>query len=220
MKNYIPILKTVPLFYDIEDHEMNSLLACLSAKVMRYHANEPIFLAGDAPCFVGIVLSGEVQVTQDDYFGNRNIIASVSQGQLFGEAFACADIKSLPVSVFATTQSDIMLVNYKKIITTCSNSCSFHNKLIYNMLRVVAHKNIMLSQKIEFISKRNTKDKLLAYLSNEANKAGTNCFSIPFNRQELADYLTVDRSAMSNELCKMRDQGILSFHKNQFTLFL
>ena len=218
MEKYSDILKTVPLFADIEVTDIKSLLNCLSAKIMSYKANEMIFLAGNKSEYVGIVLSGKVQIMKEDFYGNRNILASAEKGQLFGEAFACADVKILPVNVFATDDSEIMLIDYRKIITTCSNTCSFHSKLIYNMLRVVANKNIMLSQKIEFISKRTTKEKLLAYLSSEAKKAGSNSFSTPFNRQELADFLSVDRSAMSAELCKLRDSGIIEFNKNKFVL--
>ena len=218
MEKYLELLKTVSLFRDIEITDIKSLLICLSAKKENFKAKEAIFLAGDKAEYVGIVLSGQVQVVKEDFYGNKNIVASVEKGQLFGEAFACADIRIIPVSVFATEDCEIMLIDYRKIITTCPHNCSFHSKLIYNMLRIVANKNIMLSQKIEFISKRTTKEKLLAYLSSEAKKAGSNSFNIPYNRQELADFLSVDRSAMSAELCKLRDNGILEFDKNNFIL--
>lgn len=218
MEKYLELLKTVSLFRDIEITDIKSLLICLSAKKENFKAKEAIFLAGDKAEYVGIVLSGQVQVVKEDFYGNKNIVASVEKGELFGEAFACADIKIIPVSVFATEDCEIMLIDYKRIITTCPHNCSFHSKLIYNMLRIVANKNIMLSRKIEFISKRTTKEKLLAYLSSEAKKAGSNSFNIPYNRQELADFLSVDRSAMSAELCKLRDNGILEFDKNNFIL--
>lgn len=218
MKIYFDVLKTVPLFFGIEETDLQSLLRCLSAKINHYKVNEIIFSAGDIAEYVGIVLSGEVQITQDDYYGNKNIVALASKGHLFAETFACADIKTLPVSVFAASDSDIMLIDYRKIINTCSNSCIFHSKLIYNMLRIVASKNILLSRKIEFTSKRTTKEKLLAYLSYEAKKAGSNTFIIPFNRQELANYLYVERSAMSKELSKLRDANIIQYNKNNFTL--
>lgn len=218
MENILESLKKVSLFRDIETAEIKSLLTCLSAKTGYFKAKEAIFLAGDKAEFVGIVLSGQVQIVKEDFYGNKNIVASVETGQLFGEAFACADIKTMPVSVFAVEDCEIMLIDYRRIITTCPHNCSFHSKLIYNMLRIVANKNIMLSQKIEFISKRTTKEKLLAYLSSEAKKAGSKSFTIPYNRQELADYLSVDRSAMSAELCKLRDKGILEFDKNKFIL--
>jgi len=218
MEKYKNILKSVPLFSGIEAHDLDSLFNCLSAKITNYGANAAIFSEGDTAEFVGIVLSGEVQVVKDDFYGNRNILAFISEGQLFGEAFACADVSILPVSVLATSECTIMLINYRKILTTCSNCCTFHSKLIFNMLRVVANKNVILNQKIEFISKRTTKEKLMVYLASEAKKTGNNSFSIPFSRQELADYLYVDRSAMSNELSKLRNEGVLEFNKDKFKL--
>ncbi|MFA9463206.1 MAG: Crp/Fnr family transcriptional regulator [Velocimicrobium sp.] len=218
MINYIPLLKTVPLFFDIEANDLSELLNCLSAKIKTFQTQESIFSEGDSAEFVGIILSGEAQIVMDDYYGNRNIVASLTVGHLFGEAFACADVSILPVSVIATNETIIMQINYKKIITTCSNCCTFHNKLIYNMLRIVANKNVMLNQKIDVISKRTTREKILSYLAIQAKQAGQNSFSIPFNRQELADYLFVDRSALSNELSKLSDKGVLHFHKNTFEL--
>ena len=218
MEKYLNVLKRVPLFADIEVSDIQSLLKCLSAKTESFKAKQAIFLAGNKAEYVGIVLSGKVQIIKEDFYGNRNILASASAGQLFGESFACADLKILPVSVFCVEDSEIMLIDYRKIITTCSKNCVFHSKLIYNMLRIISCKNIMLSQKMELISKRSTKEKLLAYLSSEAKKARSKSFSISFNRQELADYLYVDRSAMSAELCKLRDDGILEFNKNNFIL--
>lgn len=197
---------------------MTALLGCLSAKIKHFKNDEPIFSDGDAAESVGIVLSGSVQVVKHDFYGNRNLVASIRRGQLFGEAFACADVKMLPVSVISAEESDIMLVDYRKIITTCSHTCLFHNRLIFNMLKIVASKNIVLSQKIECISKRTTKEKLLAYLLQEAKRQGSRSFSIPFNRQELADYLCVDRSAMSSELGKLQQEGRIMFHKNRFEL--
>lgn len=218
MKNYMPILKQVPLFNEIEESNLNTLLHCLSAKILKAQAKTTIFSEGDSSESVGIVLSGEVQIVKHDYFGNRNIVASINEAELFGEAFACSDIISLPVHVYTTKDSTIMLINYRKILTTCSNCCQFHNKLIYNMLRIMANKNIFLNQKMEILSKRTTREKLLHYFSQEAKKSGNNSFTISFNRQELADYLFIDRSAMSNELSKLRKEGLLEFHKNEFKL--
>ena len=202
MEKYLDILKTVRLFSDIDINDIKSLLNCLSAKVEHFKPKESIFITGGKAQYVGIVLSGKIQIVKEDFYGNRNILTSAGTGQLFGEAFACADLKILPVSVFSVEDSEIMLIDYRKIITNCSKNCIFHSKLIYNMLCIIANKNIMLSKKMEFISKRSTKEKLLAYLSSEAKKARSNSFNISFNRQELADYLYVDRSAMSGELCK------------------
>lgn len=218
MEIYLDILKRVPLFYGIDAPSLLAMLGCLSAKVVTYRPNAIIFSEGDPAEYVGIVLSGEVQIVKDDFYGNRNILASLSEAQLFAESFACADVAVLPVSVLAMKETAIMHINLRKITTTCSNCCDFHSKLVYNMLRIVANKNVQLNQKIEFISKRTTREKLMAYLLQEAKKAGNNSFSIPFNRQELADFLFVDRSAMSNELCKLRNEEILNFSKNKFQL--
>ena len=218
MKKYFDVLKFVPLFKGIEENELNSLLQCLSAKIATFNSGETIFKEGDSAKFVGIVLSGEVQILKDDFYGNRNIVASADQGHLFAESFACADVNVLPINVIAKEDCDIMLIDYNRIITTCPNSCLFHSKLIFNMMKILATKNVALNQKIELASKRTTREKLITYLSTEAKKAGNNSFTIPFNRQELADFLFVDRSAMSSELCKLRDEEIIEFSKNKFKL--
>lgn len=218
MKEYHTILSKVELFEGIEEADYEAILSCLSAKAVRYEKNQTVLLKGDNAIQVGIVLSGQVQVIKEDYYGNRSIMAKLDQGSLFGETFVCADIKKLPVSVFTTAESNILFINYHRLIYTCTNTCAFHSKLIYNMLRIVARKNIMLNQKIEFMTKRSTREKLLAYLAAEAQKAGSGSFTIPYNREELADYLSVDRSAMSAELGRMRDDGLIRFQKNNFTL--
>ena len=218
MKKYFEVLKTLDLFKGIDESELMPLLSCLSAKEAHYEKGQTVFLSGEKiECF-GIVLSGQVQVVQDDYYGNRSIFAKIGAGNLFGESFACAEIKTLPVSVITTTESDLLFVDCHRLAAPCANACAFHRSLIQNMLNIIAMKNISLTQKIEFTSKRTTREKLMAYISAEAKKATSNQFSIPFNRQELADYLSVERSAMSAELSKLRDDGILNFNKNQFEL--
>ncbi len=218
MKDYYKILKSIALFEGISEEELQNLLECLSAKVNHYNKNQMIFIHGTKVKHFGIVLSGNVQVLKEDYYGNRSIVAMIDPGMLFAEAFAFAGIKKLPISVLATTECDILFIDYDKLITNCTKVCPFHNRIIYNMLHIIASKNIILSQKIEFLSKRSTREKLLAYLLAQAQVSGKRSFAIPFNRQELADYLSVDRSAMSQELGKLRDEGILHFHKNQFEL--
>jgi CRP-like cAMP-binding protein len=165
---------------------------------------------------VGVVLRGDVHIMQEDYWGNRTILARVDPGGLFAEAFSCSQTDELPVSVIAVEKSDVLLVDYKRIITTCSSGCAFHSKLIRNMMQILARNNILLTQKMEHITQRTTREKLFSYLSAQAKRAGSPRFVIPFDRQELADYLSVDRSALSSELGKMRAAGILSFEKNRF----
>lgn len=218
MKKYMDVLKTVRLFKGIEEADLQPLLSCLCAKQHCYKKGQTVFSSGDSIEQFGIVLSGQVQVVQDDYYGNRSILALIDVGNLVGESFACAETKTLPVSVITTTESELLFIDCHRLAAPCAKACEFHSRLIQNMLNIISMKNIALTQKIEFTSKRTTREKLLAYLSAEAKEVGSSQFCIPFNRQELADYLSVERSAMSAELSKLRDDGILNFYKNQFEL--
>ncbi len=218
MNKYFEVLKSAALFKDIDESDLRSLLTCLGANEELYEKGQTVFFSGEKIDRFGIVLSGQVQIVQDDYYGNRSILANINKGNLFGESFAYAEIKALPVSVVTTAESKLLLINCQRLAAACAMACGFHGRLIKNMLNIVSMKNIMLTQKIEFTSKRTTREKLLAYLSSEAGKAKNSRFCIPFNRQELADYLSVERSAMSAELSKLRDAGVLKFRKNQFEL--
>jgi len=168
--------------------------------------------------WVGLVLSGAVHVIQEDYYGNRSIVSTFQPPQLFGEAFACAGVASLPVSVEAAQDSTLLLLDCQRVIRTCSDACAFHQRLLSNLLHVVAAKNLLLTQKLSFLSKRTTKEKLMAYLMEEARRAGSPTFRLPYDRQGLADYLGVDRSAMSAELSKLRRAGVLDCKGRDVTL--
>lgn len=218
MMDFKEILTKSSLFHKIDPKDIPLLLECLSARIKQYAKNEMIFMAGEEARSVGIICSGNVRIINEDFFGNRIILANLGEGELFGEAFACSKTEKLPVSAIAVTAGTIMFIDYRKIIHTCSSSCVFHSKLIENMLFVLAEKNIMLNRKVQVLSKRTTREKLIAYLSFCAQKSGKRSFTIPFNRQELADYLCVDRSAMSSELGRLRDEGVLRFDKNRFEL--
>lgn len=207
-----------PLFKGIAEKELKELLKCLNAKETAYEKNEFIFRAGDKASSIGVIISGGVHVLKEDFWGNRTILAKLEEGDLFGEAFACREEEKLPVSVMAVEKSRILFVDYRRIINNCPNTCVFHASLIENMIRILAGKNVMLTQKMEHLSKRTTREKILSYLSAQAVRCGSNVFTIPFNRQELADFLCVERSAMSAELGKMRKEGLLSCEKNRFVL--
>ena len=211
-------LRQCPLFASISAEELNSLLGCLSAAIRRFQKDEFVFLAGDRISSIGIVLSGSVRVLQEDFWGRRMILAHIEPGGLFGEAFSCADKKMLPISVVTAELSEVMLLDYRKILTTCTSACVFHTQLIMNMMQILAEKNILLIQKMEYLSKRTTRDKLLAFLSAQAQLSASNIVEIPFNRQELADFLCVDRSALSRELGAMQSEGLLRFEKSRFEL--
>ena len=211
-------LQKCELFMGIEQDKLSFLLGCLSSKKRSYHKGEVIFLSGSPVKSIGIVLEGQVQVVHDDVFGNRTIVAKLAQGDLFGEAFACAKTIRLPVSVEAVSPCNILLIDYQKVISTCPTACPFHVSLIENMVSILASKNVLISRKLELLSKRTTRDKILSFLSWQAEKTSKTAFVIDFNRQDMADYLCVDRSAMSAELGRLRDEGILEFHKNEFKL--
>jgi CRP-like cAMP-binding protein len=211
-------LRGAPLFSGMDDAEIDSLLPCLNARERSYQKGEIIFLAGDVAEAIGLVLEGVVHIVKEDFFGNRTIVAHAEAGELFAEAFSCTEDRRLEVSAVAATACKILLIDYHHVVTTCPMSCAFHSRLIRNMMRILALGNIQLNRKIEHTSKRTTREKLLSYLSEQAKRNQNPRFDIPFNRQELADYLCVERSAMSAELGRMRDEGLLDFNRNSFVL--
>ncbi|MDD6478514.1 MAG: Crp/Fnr family transcriptional regulator [Oscillospiraceae bacterium] len=218
MKKYLKILKKCPLFYGIEEEELLRLLSCLGAKVDSYDKKYTVFREGSQAKYLGIVLSGSVQIISIDYFGNRNIITEVYEAELFGEAFATADVAQIPVQIIANKPAEIMLIDMTHILHTCKNVCGFHQKLIFNIMRDLAEKAIFFHSKMEIISKRTTREKLLAYLADMAKRSGQKSFYIPFDRQELADFLGVDRSGLSVEIGKLKSEGIIEAQKNYFKL--
>lgn len=218
MKKYLSVLKKCPLFFGIGEDNLLTMLGCLGATVDEYDKKYTVFAEGKAARHIGIVLSGSVQIVQIDYYGNRSILSEVNVGQLFGEAFACADVQALPVSVVANEPSEIMLIECDHILHTCSNHCGFHQQLIYNLMKDLAEKTIMFHRRIEITSKRTTREKLLAYLMAYAKQTGSDSFEIPFDRQELADYLEVDRSGLSAEISKLRAEGVLESERKYFKL--
>lgn len=220
MKKYLEILKKSPLFHEIEEKEVLSMMQCLEARVQKTAKNQPVFLGGDSVVYVGIVLSGLVQVVRDDYFGNRSMITVVEPSEMFGEAFACAGVKTMPVSVMAVMDSEIMLLDVKRILTTCSKACAFHQQMVRNLLGIVATKNLLLNQKLEIMSKKTTKEKIMAYLLSQAKKNNSSSFMIPYDRQALADYLGVERSAMSVEIGKLKKEGAIECNRSFFKLLL
>jgi CRP-like cAMP-binding protein len=169
----------------------------------------PVFLEGAPAQFVGAVLSGAVQIVRDDYYGNRDVLNLLQPGELFGEVFSCAGLETMPVSVVAVQDSSILLLNCKRVLSVCSNACHFHSLLIRNLLQTMAGKNLAMNQKIRYMSQKTTKDKLMAYLLDQAKQHGSSEFTIPFDRQALADYLGVERSAMSSEISKLKKSGLI-----------
>jgi len=192
------------------------MLTCLSARTVSYDKDQVIMLSGETITSVGLVLSGSVIIIKEDVEGRIVILSEHTVAEVFGEVFACAGITQSPVTIQAAEDSEILFLDYKRIITTCTAACPYHTMLIQNMLKLVAVNNLNLSQKIDILSKRTTREKLMSYF--DLQRGVSKKFTIPFNREELANYLCVDRSAMSNELGKMRSEGLVRFSKNEFEI--
>ena len=218
MKKYITTLQNCSLFKGISPADIENMLVCLKAEVITFDKEYTILADGLPAKYIGIMLSGKARVSQVDYYGNRNIIGMVEKAQMFSEAFACAGVKELPVTVTAVEPCEVMFIDSNRILYTCSNCCVFHQSMIYNLMRNLAEKTILFHQKIEITSKRSTREKLLTFLMYYSKQTGSNSFSIPYDRQELADYLGVERSGLSAEIIKLRQEGVLESNKKIFKL--
>jgi CRP-like cAMP-binding protein len=137
---------------------------------------------------------------------------------MFGEALAYAEVQYMPVDVVALEKTRLVLIDAERVSRTCGNDCGFHSRIINNLLHVIASKNLMMNQKLEVTSKRSTREKLMAYLMLQAKQKGSSAFTIPFDRQELADYLEVDRSGLSAEIGKLRREGLIECSRSDFTI--
>ena len=218
MIKYIPILKRTRLFTGVGDSEIESMLTCLDARLKYYKKGEYVFRQGERISDITVLVDGNLHIQKDDFWGNRSILGEIIVGEMFGEAFAAGDSGALLNDVVAVEGSAVVFFDVKRILTTCSSACRFHATTVKNLFFAISEKNRKLVQKLGVLSKRTTREKLISYLSEQAKKQGSDSFTISFNRQQLADFLSVDRSAMSNELCKMRDEGLLEFEKNKFKL--
>ena len=218
MKDFIHTARGSLLFLGIAETEIREMLGCLDAKVREFRREEFIFREGDATESMGLLLSGKAFVTQEDFWGNRNIVSTVTEGQTFAETFACAPGAVMTVSVMAEEDCTVLFLNVKRILTTCSSACAHHSRIIRNLLSDLAAKNLAYNEKLTHITQRTTRAKLLSYFSAAARKSGSVEFDIPFSRQQMADYLSVERSGLSLELSRMRKEGLIDFHKNHFVL--
>ena len=220
MKKYLKILKKSQLFSGVAEDEIEAMLDCLSAELRTYQKGSYVLHQGEYLHHITVLVAGSLLIQKDDFWGNRSIVNKISVGEMFGEAYVAPGSEALLNDVIATEDSAIIFFDVHKILTTCSSACRFHAVVIQNLFYAISVKNRGLVQKLGHMSRRTTREKLLSYLSEQAKKQGTSSFEIPFNRQQLADFLSVDRSAMSNELCKLRDEGLLSFERNRFQLYV
>ena len=218
MKKYLEILKSCPLFHGIDEEDIVRMLTCLGAKIKAFDKKLTVINEGERPNDIAIVLSGSVQEIRIDYYGNRSILSRAKKADIFAEEFSCAGLSSIPVSFVADQSSEIMTINCDHIMHTCSNNCGFHQQLIYNLMKNLASKSIDFHHRLEVTSQRTTREKLLAYLELKSKELGTQSFDIPYDRQELADYLEVDRSGLSAEISKLRRDGVIECKKNHFVI--
>ena len=218
MKDFFPVIRSSPLFSGISGEELAAMLSCLQAETKEFPKDAFVLRAGDTAESIGLVLTGSVLVLQEDVWGNRNILSKAGPGQTFAAAFACAPGARLNASVLAETPVTAMFLNVKRILNVCPSACVHHNRIIRNLLGELAEKNLRFSEKLAHMGQRTTRSKLMSYLSAEAQRLGRTEFDIPFSRQQLADYLGVERSGLSLELGKMRDEGLLDFRKSHFVL--
>lgn len=218
MKKYAALLKRTKLFSGVWENDILSMLHCLNVQVREYNKGEYAFRQGEYIRSLMILAVGRLHIQKEDYWGNLNILNEIRPGEMFGEAYIIPNSGTLMNDVVAIEESVVLFFDIDRILTVCPSACPFHTQLIKNIFYTISDKNKSLVQKISYMSQRSTREKLLSYLSDEAERHNSNSFSIPFNRQQLADFLSVDRSAMSNELSKLRNEGMLDFHKNEFTL--
>ena len=218
MKVNLDILQLSPLFLGMDQAEIQSTLNCLSAVQKKYGKDEYVLRSGTVTESFGLVLSGNILVIWEDFWGNRNIITHIGAGEIFAESFASLPNNPLSVDAVAQEPTQVLFLNISKVLTTCSLGCASHNLMIRNLVSMLAAKNLKLNEKLQHITQRSTREKILSFLSAQSARNGSSSFEVPFNRQQMADYLSVDRSAMSNELCKLRDEGVLAFQHNHFQL--
>lgn len=206
------------LFQGIEPADAEAMLDCLQAYARRYKRGEAIYWAGERVEAVGMVLSGSVHIESDDVWGDKSILSDLGPGEVFAEAYVCLPGEALMVSVVAAESAEILFLNIERVLGTCPVGCAHHRKLIQNLLTVMARKNLELTNRAFHTAPKTIRGKLLSYLSFQSLRQGKHAFAIPFNRQQLADYLGVDRSALSSELGKLSAEGLLTYEKNRFVL--
>lgn len=218
MEDFLEVLSQCPLFAGITQPDLTEVLRCLDGKTTEIPKGNPVFLEGEPAWFVGVVLSGAVQIVRDDYYGNRSVLTVVYPGGLFAEAFACAGLEALPVSAMALQPSTVLFLDCQRILHSCSHACSFHSRLTQNLLKGIARKNLTLTRKIRCMSRKTTREKLMTFLLDQAKQRGSPEFVIPYDRQALADYLGVERSAMSAQISKLKRDGLIDSCGSRFRI--
>lgn len=218
MHKHINIIRMCELFSGLSETELIRFLNCSKSRVVKFEKGETVFMAGGEANNAGVVLSGRVYLENNDFLGNKSIVTEFTQGRCFGESYAFAPITELPFNIVAKENSEILIFDIKRLTNPCEKRCVCHEYLTNNLLRTMAKKHCELNDKISHLTKRSTREKLISYLSEQSKKQKSLSVNVPFNRQELADYLAVERSAMSKELARMQKEGIIEYKGNHFIL--
>ncbi|MBF7096402.1 Crp/Fnr family transcriptional regulator [Alkalibacter mobilis] len=218
INKYYKILEKNPLFEDIDDYSIDQLLSCLKPAIKKYKKNELIAMAGDPFISIGVILEGQVTVTKENMAGNKIVISLLNPGEMYGEMIAFSNQSIYPVTVEATKDTTVMLLDKSAIVGQCPKMCSWHKSLIQNMLKIVSNRALMLNKKVEYLSIKSMRGKLSAYFVDQQKKAKGKVLNLDMNRNELSDFLNVSRPSMSREMAKLREEGIIDYKKNQITI--
>lgn len=211
-------MKNSKIFEEISENDLKALHFCFKTRVKTVKKGEVLIDESEPFDSIVLVLDGHLRSEINDYFGNTSILADYLAGETVGveEAFSGSTIAQYTLIAMEDTQ--VLTMNKYAVMKPCDNMCPRHTKFQNNLVKIISQKNIELMQKFNHITKPSTKEKVLSYLQYISKQQNSKYFDIPFNRQELADYLSVDRSALSFELSKLKQQGILDFTKNHFML--
>ena len=211
-------LGSMKIFEGISEQDLETLLQCLRAFERRCRKGEVILKEGEPTEWLGVVLSGRAIIASDDVWGNHSILGSAPPGAVVAEAYACIPGEPLRITVTAAEDTEVLFLNAGKAAASCSCACPFHARLAQNLLSVCARKSLELSRRILHTSSKSIRGRLLSYFSECAKKSGSCSFRVPYSRQQLADYLSVDRSAMCGELSKMQKDGLIRYSRNDITI--
>ena len=207
-----------PLFDGIRPEDRKTMLDCIGYHIRAFRKGDIVAFEEENIQHIGIVISGSVDMVKEDLWGNKTMLVRISKNELFGETFACGSDHLSLVTFLVSEDATILFIPFHRVLNSCSMACSFHHRLTENMVRIIANKNRDLMRKIEVISKRTIREKLLTYLSIQAQMQNARYFEIPLGRVELAEYLCVDRSALTRELVKMKEDGLIDYDRNYFRM--
>lgn len=208
----------IDLFEHIENNQVLELLKCFGIKTKTYKQNSYVLKIGSKINYLGVILSGTALVTKTDALGKTVLLETLKTNDIFGHNIVCFGLNKSPVDIIAESECEILFLPFEKVVTPCSKLCTYHLRLIKNVMKMISKRNSLLTDKIDILGQKTTREKILAFLYSY--KAEDKPFTVPFSRAGMAEFLCVDRSAMSRELCKMRDEGMLKFYKNNFELFV